>query len=77
MLKDRSFSQAAVENADHSIMRTSGASTDTPMIIAVCGVALGLLVLFAGGPGELLHVLDRAIQSVGDALLKAYQNFRA
>ena len=58
-------------------MRTSGASTDTPMTIAVCCIALGLLVLFAGGPTEFMHVLNRAIQSLGDALLKAYQNFRA
>ena len=57
-------------------MRTSGASTDTPMTVAVCAIALGLLVLFAGGPDEFMHVLNRAIQSVGDALFKAYQNFR-
>jgi hypothetical protein len=47
------------------------------MTVAVCAIALGLLVLFAGGPGEFMHVLNRAIQSVGDALFKAYQNFRA
>jgi hypothetical protein len=58
-------------------MRTSGGSTETPMTIAVCCIALGLLVLFAGGPSELLHVLDRTIRSVGMALLTAYHNFRA
>ena len=58
-------------------MRTSGASTDTPMIVAVCFIALGVVLLLAGGPNELLRVLDRALQTVGDTLLNAYQNFRA
>jgi hypothetical protein len=58
-------------------MRTSGASTDTPLIIAVVCVAIGMLVIFAGGPDDVLRVLDRAVRSLGDALFSAYQHFRA
>jgi hypothetical protein len=58
-------------------MRTSGASTDTPLTVAILCIAIGLIVVFAGGPGELLRVLDRALQSMGEALFKAYQSFRA
>jgi hypothetical protein len=47
------------------------------MTVAVCCIALALLVMFAGGPNEFMHVLNRAIQSVSDALFKAYQSFRA
>ena len=46
------------------------------MIIAVCAIALALLVMFSGGPSEFMHALNRAIQSVADALFKAYRNFR-
>jgi hypothetical protein len=60
-----------------STMRTSGASTETTLIIAVVCVAVGILVILAGGPGEVLRVLDGAVHSVGDALFKAYQHFRA
>jgi hypothetical protein len=58
-------------------MKTSGASTETSLTIAVCAIALALLVMFAGGPSEFLQVLNRAMQSVSDALFRAYQNFRA
>jgi hypothetical protein len=44
------------------------------MTIAVCCIAIGLLVLFAGGPGELLHVLDRAVRSLAAAVETAYHN---
>jgi hypothetical protein len=47
------------------------------MIVVVGCIALGLLVLFAGGPNELLRVLDRALHSVGEILVRAYQSFRA
>jgi hypothetical protein len=47
------------------------------MTIAVCAIAFALLVMFAGGPSEFMHIMNRAIQSVSDALFKAYQNFRA
>lgn len=57
-------------------MRTSGAPTDTPLPIAVCLVALGLLILFAGGPWEFLRVLDQAFRAAADTLFQAYQNFR-
>jgi hypothetical protein len=46
------------------------------MTITVCAIALALLVMFAGGPNEFMHVLNRAVQSVGAALLSAYHNFR-
>ena len=57
-------------------MKTSGGSTETAMIVAVCCIALGLLVLLGGGPREVLLVLDRAIHSLADALIQAYQSFR-
>jgi hypothetical protein len=57
-------------------MKTSGASTETAMTVAVCCIALGLLVAIGGGPSEVLRVLDRAIRSLADALIQAYQSFR-
>jgi hypothetical protein len=42
-------------------MRTSGASTDTPLTIVVVCVAIGMLIIFAGGPDDVLRVLDRAV----------------
>jgi hypothetical protein len=46
------------------------------MTVAVCCIALVLLVVLGGGPGEVLRVLDRAIHSLADAFLQAYQSFR-
>jgi hypothetical protein len=59
------------------MMRTSGASTDTPLIVVAVCVAIGMLVIFAGGPDEVLRALDRGAHSVADALFRAYQYFRA
>jgi hypothetical protein len=58
-------------------MRTSGASTDTPLTIVVVCVAIGMLIIFAGGPDDVIRVLDRAVHFVGDAMFRAYQHFRA
>ena len=57
-------------------MRTSGAASETNMTIVVMVIALGLLVLFSGGPREFLLALQGAITNVGSFLFAAYQSFR-
>jgi hypothetical protein len=57
-------------------MRTSGAATESRMIIAVVLIALTLLIAFAGGPREFLLTLQDAVQAVGAFLFTTYQNFR-
>jgi hypothetical protein len=58
-------------------MRTSGAPTERAMTIAVLLIALGLLMVLAGGPDELLRALDQTLHSIGGVLFDAYQNLRA
>jgi hypothetical protein len=47
------------------------------MTAVVVLIAFTLLVIFAGGPRELLLALQKTVETVGDFLFTTYQSFRA
>ena len=47
-------------------MRTSGATTESQMTLAVCLVALGILVLLAGGPAQFMIEIERVVVSIAE-----------
>jgi hypothetical protein len=57
-------------------MQTSGASTESRMTITIILIAVGLLVILAGGPSDFLKVVDRVLQTGFQACLKVYQGLR-
>jgi hypothetical protein len=57
---------------DIRAMRTSGAATESQMTVMVCLVALGILMLLAGGPSEFMTRCERALQGVAETAHQAW-----
>ncbi len=50
-------------------MRTSGASyNDSLLVMLVLGIALGILVVLAGGPHDFVRLLDDLTRAALDAI---------
>jgi hypothetical protein len=56
-------------------MRTSGSGTETRLMVAVTLIALGMVMVLAGGPSQFLSNCEHALRGVAttlhDAWLKA------
>ncbi len=57
-------------------MRTSGTATESRLTVAILVVALGLLVLLAGGPTEFLKLVEAALESAASSAYQAFQGAR-
>lgn len=57
-------------------MRTSGAATESRMTLAISLVALGVLMLLAGGPAEFMLASERALQKVAETAYQFWLNVR-
>ena len=53
-------------------MRTSGAGNETQMIVAVGLVALGIVVLLAGGPSEFLTTCEQVLRGLAESAQEAW-----
>ena len=53
-------------------MRTSGAATESRMTVAVCLVALLILVVLAGGPAEFMGSCERFLRGVAESAHDAW-----
>jgi hypothetical protein len=45
-------------------MRTSGIASERPLTIAVFLIAVGFLMVLAGGPSEFFIAIERALEAV-------------
>jgi hypothetical protein len=57
-------------------MRTSGAVTESKLTVAVFIIALGCLVLLAGGPSQFLETVERALEAAAGAVYHVYRSVR-
>lgn len=55
-------------------MRTSGAPTESSMVVAMLVIAVAILMVLAGGPAEFLLTLEHMLWAAGEAV---YQTWRA
>lgn len=56
-------------------MRTSGAATETRLTFAMGIIALGVVMLLAGGPREFMLTCERAFQTVAEAIYQGWLSF--
>ncbi len=54
-------------------MKTSGAATEHRMTIALVVVGVGIAMLLAGGPTELMIAFERALRSVGQSISQLWR----
>ena len=57
-------------------MRTSGAAAESRMTFAMGVIALGVIVLLNGGPGNVMVACEQALRQVAEAMYQAYLSFR-
>lgn len=58
-------------------MRTSGAATETRLTVAIGIVALGVIVLLAGGPANFMIACEHALRAVAESIYQGWLTFRA
>ena len=58
-------------------MRTSGATQESRLTLAVWVIALGVIILVAGGPGNLMNACENTLRSVAEAIYRGWLAFRA
>jgi len=58
------------------MMRTSGAATETRMTLAVALVALGIVMLLAGGPSEFMFACENMLRQVAESIYAGWLTFR-
>ncbi len=56
-------------------MRTSGAATESNMIVVMGIIVLGVLTVLAGGPVDLMLLLERLLQSIAESAYQAWVAF--
>jgi hypothetical protein len=57
-------------------MRTSGASTESRMTIAMAIIALGVAMLLAGGPANLMQLCENSLRTVAESVYQGWLAFR-
>jgi hypothetical protein len=57
-------------------MRTSGAATESRMTLAIFAVALGMLIVLAGGPSNFFVACDKTLRAVAEAIYQGWLSFR-
>lgn len=57
-------------------MRTSGAATESRLTLAIAVVALGVVILLAGGPANFMNSCEHALRAVAESLYQSWLTFR-
>lgn len=57
-------------------MRTSGAATESRLTLAIALVALGIVILLAGGPTDFMHACEDALRALAESLYQGWLSFR-
>jgi hypothetical protein len=55
-----------------SAMRTSGAATESRMTLAMAIIALGVVMVLAGGPKDLMLACERGLQAAAESIYQAW-----
>ena len=58
------------------MMRTSGASTESRMTLAIAIIALGMAMLLAGGPANLMQACENVLRATAEAVYQGWLSFR-
>jgi hypothetical protein len=59
------------------MMRSSGRASETQLTFVVTLVAIGFLVILAGGPVQVMADVEHMLEAVAAAIVQVYQNVRA
>jgi hypothetical protein len=58
-------------------MRASGKGSDGKMTVVILLLALGFMVVLAGGPSEFMTLVERTLEAAAAGVFQMYQNVRA
>jgi hypothetical protein len=58
-------------------MRTSGIASEGKLTVAVFLIAIGFLMVLAGGPSQFMMVVERTLEAAATGVYEIYQNMRA
>lgn len=56
-------------------MRTSGASRESGLTLAMVIIAFGVVTLLAGGPDNLMKACEATLRGLSDSAYRAWQSF--
>lgn len=57
-------------------MRTSGAATETRLTFFVAMIALGVVILLAGGPANFVYACENMLRVVAESIYRGWLTFR-
>jgi hypothetical protein len=58
-------------------MRTSGIASEGKLTVAVFVIAIGFLMVLAGGPSQFMLAVERTLEAAATGVYEIYQNMRA
>jgi hypothetical protein len=58
-------------------MRASGKGSEGTMTVVILLLAIGFMVVLAGGPSEFMTAIERTLEAAAAGVLQMYQNIRA
>jgi hypothetical protein len=58
-------------------MKTSGASSETSMVVTIVVIAVALLVTFAGGPSEFMGIVNHSLKVALEFCMHLYKGAHA
>lgn len=57
-------------------MRTSGASSESRLTLAMAVITLGVVMLLAGGPAAFMQTCEALLRTVAEAIYQGWLSFR-
>jgi hypothetical protein len=62
---------------ESGVMRTSGIASEGKLTVAVFLIAIGFLMVLAGGPSQFMLAVERTLEAAATGVYEIYQNMRA
>jgi hypothetical protein len=57
-------------------MRTSGASTESRMTLAMAIIAFGVVMVLSGGPDNFMQACESGLRTVAESIYQGWLTFR-
>lgn len=57
-------------------MRTSGASTESRMTLAMAIIAFGVVMVLSGGPADFMQACESGLRTVAESIYQGWLTFR-
>ncbi len=57
-------------------MRTSGIASEGKLTVIIFLIAIGFMMVLAGGPSEFMTAIERTLEAAADGVFQMYQNAR-